>query len=122
MLNRITIIGRLTKDPELRTTNSGTAVASFTVACDRDFKNANGETETDFVPIICWKGLAEICDKYLSKGSLAAIDGRLQIRNYEANDGSRRSIAEIVANNVQFLNTKKKDGFDTVDELDEIPL
>lgn len=124
MINRINVIGRLTKDPEARHTNSGTAVTSFTVACERNFANANGEKETDFIPVITWRGLAENCGKYLSKGRLVAVDGTLQIRNYEANDGSRRSIAEIIAENVQFLEKaeKKEDSFDELSDIDDMPL
>ncbi len=134
MLNRIVVVGRLTRDPELRSTSNGVAVASFTVAVDRNFSNSRGERETDFIPVVVWRGLAETCGRYLSKGRLVAVDGRLQIRNYEANDGSRRSIAEIVADNVQFLSPKDGSGSgnsgyssdsDFADEemtpLDEIP-
>ena len=81
MLNRITVIGRLTRDPELRTTSNGVAVATFTVAVDRQYKTQNGEKETDFIPVVVWRGLAETCSKYLSKGNMVAVDGRLQIRN-----------------------------------------
>lgn len=124
MINRITIVGRLTKDPEARHTNSGTAVTSFTVACERNFANAKGEKETDFIPVITWRGLAENCGRYLSKGRLVAVDGTLQIRNYEANDGSRRFIAEIIAENVQFLEKaeKKEDSFDDLSDIDDMPL
>lgn len=106
MLNRITVIGRLTRDPELRTTSNGVAVATFTIAVDRQYKSQNGEKETDFIPIVVWRGLAETCSKYLSKGNMVAIDGRLQIRNYENDKGERRTIAEIVAENAQFLTPK----------------
>ena len=106
MLNRITVIGRLTRDPELRTTSNGVAVATFTVAVDRQYKTQNGEKETDFIPVVVWRGLAETCSKYLSKGNMVAIDGRLQIRNYENDKGERRTIAEIVAENAQFLTPK----------------
>ena len=124
MINRINVIGRLTKDPEARHTNSGTAVTSFTVAVERNFSNANGEKETDFIPVITWRGLADNCGKYLSKGRLVAVDGTLQIRNYEANDGSRRSIAEIIADNVQFLEKaeKKEDIYEDINALEDIPL
>lgn len=108
MLNRIVIIGRLTRDPELKSTSNGTAVATFTVAVDRDFKTQNGEKETDFIPVVAWRGLAETCGRYLSKGKLVAVEGRLQIRTYEANDGGKRTVAEIKANNVQFLSPREK--------------
>ena len=106
MLNRIVVIGRLTRDPELRSTSNGVAVATFTVAVDRNFSNNRGEKETDFIPVVVWRGLAETCGRYLSKGRLVAVEGRLQIRTYEANDGGKRTVAEIVADNVQFLSPK----------------
>jgi single-strand DNA-binding protein len=106
MLNRIVVIGRLTRDPELRSTSNGVAVATFTVAVDRNFANARGEKETDFIPVVVWRGLAETCGRYLAKGKLVAVEGRLQVRTYEANDGGKRTIAEIVADNVQFLSPK----------------
>ena len=109
MVNRIVIVGRLTRDPELRSTSGGVAIASFTVAVDRRFSNQNGEKETDFIPVVVWRGLAETCGRFLSKGKLVAVDGRLQIRNYEDRDGNRRTIAEVVGDNVDFLSPK--DGF-----------
>ncbi|MBR5328656.1 MAG: single-stranded DNA-binding protein [Firmicutes bacterium] len=106
MLNRIVIIGRLTRDPELRSTSNGTPVATFTVAVDRSFSNNRGEKETDFIPVVVWRAQAETCGRYLSKGKMVAVDGRLQIRTYEANDGSKRTVAEVVAENVRFLSPK----------------
>jgi len=106
MLNRIVVIGRLTRDPELRSTSNGTPVATFTVAVDRGFSNNRGEKETDFIPVVVWRAQAENCGRYLSKGKLVAVDGRLQIRTYEANDGSKRTVAEIVAETVRFLSPK----------------
>ena len=106
MLNRIVLIGRLTRDPELRFTQSGIAVASFTLAVDRNFKNAAGERETDFIDIVVWRQQAELCAKYLSKGKLAAVDGSLHIRNYETQDGQKRKAAEVVADSVRFLSPK----------------
>lgn len=106
MLNRIVLIGRLTKDPELRYTPSGIAVATFTLAVDRNYKSAQGERETDFINIVTWRQLAELCANYLSKGKLAAVDGRLQIRSFEGQDGQRRTVAEVVADNVRFLSPK----------------
>lgn len=104
-LNHITIMGRLTKDVELRRTGSGVAVASFTIACDRDFGN-NGEKETDFVEIVCWRNTAEFVSKYFSKGRMAVVSGRLQIRNWTDKDGNKRKTAEIVADNVYFGDSK----------------
>ena len=106
MLNRIVIIGRLTRDPELRSTANGTPVCTFTLAVDRSFKSASGERETDFIPVVVWRQLGETCGRYLAKGKLAAVDGRLQIRTYQAQDGSKRTAAEVVAENVRFLSPK----------------
>lgn len=110
MLNRVVLIGRLTRDPELRFTQSGIAVASFTLAVDRNFKSASGERETDFIDIVVWRGQAETCANYLSKGKLAAVDGRLQVRTYEAKDGTKRKVAEVVAEDVRFLSPKEGGG------------
>jgi len=106
MLNRIVIIGRLTRDPELKQTPNGIAVATFTLAVDRAFKNSDGEKEVDFISVVVWRAQAESCATYLSKGKLAAVDGRLQIRSYEAQDGTKRTVAEVVAENVKFLSPK----------------
>lgn len=107
MLNRVVLIGRLTRDPELRYTQSGIAVASFTLAVDRNFKNASGERETDFIDIVVWRQQAETCANYLSKGKLAAVDGSLRIRSYETQDGQKRRVAEVVADSVRFLSPKE---------------
>jgi single-strand DNA-binding protein len=103
MLNRVILIGRLTQDPELRYTNSGTAVASFTLAVDRMRTNQAGERETDFINIVVWQKQAELCAQYLHKGRLAAVDGRLQIRSYENREGQKVRVAEVVAESVRFL-------------------
>jgi single-strand DNA-binding protein len=102
MLNHITIMGRLTKDVELRRTNTGTAVASFTLAVDRDF----GEKETDFIEVVAWRQTAEFVSKYFSKGRMAVVSGRLQIRKWNDKDGNKRSTAEVVADNVYFGDSK----------------
>jgi len=107
MLNRIVLIGRLTKDPELRYTPTGVAVTSFTLAVDRPFKNAKGEREADFITCVVYRQLAELCSTYLAKGKLAAIDGRLQIRSFEGQDGQRRWMTEVVGDNVRFLSPKE---------------
>lgn len=99
MLNRIILIGRLTRDPELKYTTNGTAVVNFTLAVNRKFNR----DETDFIDIVAWRGLAENCANYLGKGRLAAVEGRLQIRSYEANDGTKRKVAEVIADDVRFL-------------------
>ncbi len=107
MLNRIILIGRLTKDPELRYTPNGVAVASFTLAVDRSRKNAQGERETDFINIVAWRQLGELCANYLSKGKLAAAEGELHIRSFDGQDGQKRWITEVVADNVRFLSPKE---------------
>ena len=109
MLNRVVLIGRLTKDPELKYTPNGVAVTSFALAVDRNFKSAQGEKETDFINILVWRQLAENCANFLAKGKLAAVDGRLQIRSYEGQDGQKRTMAEVVAENVRFLSPKEDD-------------
>ena len=108
MLNHITIMGRLTRDPELRRTGSGTAVASFSVAVDRDFgKNENGERETDFIDCVAWRNTAEYISKYASKGRMVVVSGRLQIRGWTDKDGNKRRSAEVVADNVYFADSKR---------------
>lgn len=102
MLNRTILIGRLTRDPELKYTPSGVAVTVFTLAVDRPFTN-NGEREADFIPIVVWRQLAETCATYLRKGRLTAVEGRIQTRNYENNEGRRIYVTEVVADNVRFL-------------------
>lgn len=103
MLNRVILIGRLTKDPELRYTPSGVAVTQFTLAVDRPFTNQQGEREADFINIVTWRKLAETCANYLSKGRLTAVEGRIQVRNYENSEGRRVYVTEIVSDNVRFL-------------------
>ncbi|GAW93710.1 single-stranded DNA-binding protein [Calderihabitans maritimus] len=115
MLNRVILIGRLTRDPELRYTTGGVAVASFTLAVDRPYTNQQGERDTDFIRIVCWRKLAETCANNLNKGRLVAVDGRLQIRNWEGQDGQRRQTAEVVADTVRFLDWPRKDS--TVEDL-----
>lgn len=107
MLNRVVLIGRLTSDPELKYTPTGKAVASFTIAVDRR-PNAQGEKETDFIPIVAWNQSAEFVGSYLGKGRLVAIDGRLQIRSWVAQDGTRRKTAEVVADSVRALDRAKE--------------
>ena len=102
-MNHVILIGRLTRDPELRYTPNGVAVTTFTLAGDRPFTSQTGEREADFIPVVVWQKLAETCANHLHKGRLVAVDGRLQIRSYETQDGQRRRVAEVVAANVQFL-------------------
>ena len=106
MLNHVILIGRLTKDPELKYTPNGTAVASFTLAVDRFRTNAQGERETDFIPIVVWQKQAENCAEYLRKGSLAAVEGRINVRSYEDKEGKKRWVTEVVAEAVRFLSGK----------------
>ena len=110
MLNVVVLIGRLTKDPELRYTPTGVAVCNFTLAVDRAFKNAQGEREADFIPCVVYRKQAESCAEYLSKGKMAAIDGRIQIRTYTAQDGQKRWVTEIIAEDVRFLSPKDGGG------------
>ena len=109
MLNHITIMGRLTRDPELRRTGSGVAVASFTVAVDRDFgSREGGERETDFIDCVAWRQTGEFVSKYFTKGSMAVVSGRLQIRNWTDKEGNKRRTAEVVADNVYFGESKRQ--------------
>lgn len=107
MLNKVILIGRLTRDPELRHTANGIPVATFTLAVDRQFTNRQGEREADFIDIVVWQKLAETCANYLGKGRLVAVDGRLQIRSYDDKQGIRRKVSEVVANEVRFLDSPK---------------
>lgn len=108
MLNRVILIGRLTGDPELRYTPGGSAVSRFTLAVDRPFTNKQGERETDFINVVVWQKQAETCANYLNKGRLVAVEGRLQVRSYDDNQGIRRRAAEVVAENVRFLDRPKE--------------
>lgn len=108
MLNKIILMGRLTRDPELRHTQSGTAVASFTLAVDRDFKDkATGEKSTDFIDVIAWRQTGEFVSRYFTKGRMAVVEGRLQIRDWTDKEGNKRRSAEVVADNVYFGDSKR---------------
>lgn len=107
MLNHITIMGRLTRDPEQRRTGNGTAVTGFTLAVDRDFKGQDGQKETDFIEVVAWRQTAEFAAKYLTKGRMAVVSGRLQIRAWTDKDGNKRKNAEVVADNVYFADSGK---------------
>ena len=107
MLNKIFIMGRLTRDPELRRTQSGTAVTSFSLAVDRDFKSQSGEKETDFIDVVAWRSTAEFVAKYFTKGRMAIVEGRLQIRPWTDKDGNNRRSAEVVADNIYFGESKR---------------
>lgn len=110
MLNRIILIGRLVADPTLRYTQSGIAVTTFTLAVDRAFANQQGEREADFIDIVVWRRLAETCANHLFKGRLVAVEGRLQIRSYDDQNGIRRKAAEVIADNVRFLDRASDGG------------
>jgi len=102
-MNKVVLVGNLTRDPELNTTSSGISVCKFTVAVQRRFTNAEGSRETDFLPVIVWRGQAESCGKYLRKGSRVGISGSVQTRSYEAQDGTKRYTTEIIADEVEFI-------------------
>ncbi len=108
MFNRIILIGRLTRDPELRYTQSSLPVANFTLAVDRPYKNKQGDRETDFIDITAWRKLAELCAEYLYKGRQVAVEGRLEIQHYETQDGQKRKAAKVMADNVYFLSGPKE--------------
>ena len=102
-------MGRLTRDPELRRTGIGTAVTSFSLACDRDFKSRSGDKEADFIEVVAWKNTAEFVSKYFSKGRMAVVEGRLQIRDWTDKAGNKRTTAEVVADNVYFADSKRSE-------------
>lgn len=106
-MNKVILIGNLTKDPELSTTNSGISVCRFTLAVPRRFQNAEGERETDFLNITVWRNQAENCSKYLRKGSKACVTGTIQTRSYDAQDGTKRYVTDIVADEVEFLSSRQ---------------
>ena len=107
MLNKIILMGRLARDPELRRTGSGIAVTSFRLACDRDFKSQSGEKETDWIDVVAWRNTAEFVSKYFTKGRLAIVEGRLQTRDWTDKDGNKRVATEVVADNVYFGDSKR---------------
>ena len=112
MLNKAILMGRLTRDPELRHTQNNTPVASFTLAIDRGRKDANGQSQTDFIDIVAWRQTAEFVSKYFTKGSMVAVSGRLQMRDWTDRDGNKRTSAEVVAENVYFGESKRREGGD----------
>lgn len=117
MLNKIIIMGRLTRDPELRHTQSDTAVTSFTLAVDRDFKGEDGKRATDFIDIVAWRAAAEFVAKYFIKGRMAIVEGRLQLRDWKDKDGNARRSAEVIADNVYFGDSRK----DTAASAEPLP-
>lgn len=110
MLNHIEIMGRFTRDPELRRTGSGTAVASFTLACERDFKNQDGTKDCDFIDCVAWKNTAEFIEKSFTKGRLAVVCGSLQIRTWKDKDGNNRKTAEVIVSNIYFADSRPANG------------
>ena len=113
MLNHIVLMGRLTRDPELRHTGNGTAVASFSLAVDRDYKGQSGEKETDFVDIVAWRSTADFVSKFFTKGRMTVVEGRLQLRDWTDKDGGKRRSAEVVAEHVYFGDSKQRFELDT---------
>ena len=107
MLNKIILMGRLVKDPELRRTQSGTAVTSFRIAVDRDFKSQDGSKQADFFDVVAWRNTAEFVSKYFTKGRMAVVEGRLQIRDWTDRDGGKRRSAEVIADNVYFGDSRR---------------
>lgn len=106
-MNRVCLVGRLTRDPELRYTPSGVAVTQFTIAVDRPFTSQSGEREADFIPIETWRQLAETCANYLRKGRLVAVEGRIKVDNYENNEGKRVFVTKVLSDNVRFLESNR---------------
>ena len=109
-MNKVILIGNLTKDPEISTTTSGVSVCRFTLAISRKYANAEGERETDFINIVVWRTLADNCHKFLKKGSKVGVVGNIQSRSYDATDGSKRYVTQVIAEEVEFITTKPSDG------------
>ncbi|MGN1222639.1 MAG: single-stranded DNA-binding protein [Christensenellales bacterium] len=119
-MNKAIIIGNLTRDPELTQTTSGISVCRFSVAVPRKFTNSEGERETDFLNVVAWRNLADNCHKYLKKGSKAAVTGSIQTRTYDAQDGSKRYVTEIVAEEVEFVGSKQGNGTEEREEVSKL--
>lgn len=115
-MNKVLLIGNLTKDPELSTTTNGVSLCKFTLAVPRKYTSNSGEREADFLPIVVWRGQADNCYKYLKKGSKCSVTGTIQTRVYDTPDGSRRYMTEIVAEEVEFISTKNASGDDIIEE------
>lgn len=118
-MNKVILIGNLTKDVEVSSTTGGISVAKFNLAVQRTYANADGEKEADFIGIVAWRKLAELCSQYLTKGSKVAIEGKLQTRNYEASDGTKRYVTEVVAEEIQFLTLKNNNESNTVENKEK---
>ena len=129
MLNSVIVMGRLTRDPEMRHTQNGTAVASLTLACDRDFKPKNGEKETDFIDVVVWGKTAEFAANYFTKGRMVIVEGRLQVRGWQDKDGNKRKSTEVVADRMYFGDSKQdgkkqtapSDDFEEIEDDGDIP-
>ena len=129
MLNKVIIMGRLTRDPEIRHTQNGTAVASLTLACDRDFKPKSGEKETDFIDVVVWGKTAEFAANYFTKGRMVIVEGRLQVRGWQDKDGNKRKSTEVVADRMYFGDSKQdgkkqtapSDDFEEIEDDGDIP-
>ena len=119
-MNKVILIGNLTKDPEISTTQNGVSVCRFTIAVSRRFTNAEGERETDFINVIVWRTLADNCHKFLKKGSKAAIVGSVQTRSYDGTDGTKKYITEVVADEVEFISTKSGEGADAEPKTEKV--
>lgn len=127
-MNKVTLLGRLVKDPEVRYVQSGKCVTQFTLAVDRQFKDANGNKETDFIPVVVWNKAAELVGNSCQKGHRLLVDGRLQIRSYDAKDGTKRWVTEIIANSVEFVERKAdvaasagdKGGFESFGQAEDL--
>jgi single-strand DNA-binding protein len=119
-MNKVILIGNLTKDPEISTTSNGVSVCRFSLAVTRRYTNANGEREADFVNIVVWRALADNCHKFLKKGSKAAVVGSLQSRAYDATDGTKRYVTEVVAEEVEFISTRNSDVVETRKDEEEV--
>ncbi len=120
-MNKVILIGNLTKDPEISTTTTGVSVCRFTLAISRRYANADGERETDFINVVVWRTLADNCHKFLKKGSKVGVVGNIQSRSYDATDGSKRYVTEVIAEEVEFISTKTADGsFEKKDAKDDV--
>lgn len=117
MLNHIVLMGRLTRDPELRHTGSGISVASFTLAVDQDYKSQNGDRGVDFIPIVAWRNTAEFAEKYFEKGQMAIVSGRLTSRRYEDKNGNKRTAYEVAADHIYFAGSKQKSETDAAPQI-----
>lgn len=119
-MNKCILIGNLTKDPEISTTSNGVSVCRFTLAVTRRYSNSEGERDTDFINIVAWRNLADNCHKFIKKGSKVAVVGNIQSRSYDATDGTKRYVTEIVAEEVEFLTTKNADSSDVKDKKEDV--